>query len=55
MRGRLLELATSGPAQTSYRDASVTTLHVSPERATLEHRLQTLASLLPLVRELQAE
>jgi hypothetical protein len=39
----------------TYRDASVTTLHVSPEGATLEHRLQTLASLLPLVRELEAE
>jgi F420-dependent oxidoreductase-like protein len=39
----------------TYRDAGVTTLHVSPDGATLEHRLDTLASLVALVRELEPE
>ena len=39
----------------TYRDAGVTTLHVSPNGATLEDRLETLASLVALVHELEAE
>ncbi|MBV9133210.1 MAG: LLM class flavin-dependent oxidoreductase, partial [Chloroflexi bacterium] len=39
----------------TYRDAGITTLHVSPVGATLEHRLEALASLVALVREVEAE
>lgn len=38
----------------TYRDAGVTTLHVSPDGATVEDRLETLARLVVLVRELDA-
>jgi hypothetical protein len=38
----------------TYRDSSVTTLHVSPDGATLDLRLETLARLLVLVRQLDA-
>jgi F420-dependent oxidoreductase-like protein len=39
----------------TYRDAGITTLHVSPDGASLERRLETLARLLALVRDLDAE
>ena len=39
----------------TYRDAGVTTLHVSPDGLTLEHRLETLARVVALVRELDSE